>query len=206
MANVFDTIITQGVRQGKIPSRTEEARRWFRETAKGTKRIAENKLLNSDKERLTNTPEIGSMYLFMYDPKHKDTLPYYDKLPLIFPIGKAEGGFYGINFHYLPLVLRAKLMDALYDIVNNDKYDTSTKIKLSYRVLKGASKYKYFKPCIKRYLIDHTRSQFMYIYPSEWDIAIFLPLARFEKRTAHRVHADSRRAITKEKSEPFYNI
>lgn len=206
MSQVFDELITKGVRSGKIPARTQEARDWYRLAARGKAKVSENKLLRESKDRMTSSPKIGSMYLFMYDPKHKDTLPYYDRLPLIFPIDHAKGGFYGINFHYLPLVLRAKLMDALYDIANNNKYDETTKLKISYRVLKNLAKAKYFKPCIKHYLIDHTRSQFMYVYPSEWDIAIFLPLARFEKRTANRVHADSRRIITTEKSEPFYNI
>lgn len=195
MANIFDDIITKGVRAGQVPARTKAAREWYRQTAKGYHRVAENKLLKSDESRLTNVPKVGNMYLFLYDPKHKDTLPYYDKAPLIFVVDYADNGFYGINFHYLPLRLRAKLMDALYEVKNNSKYDDSTKLQISYKILKAASKMRYFKPCFKRYLFDHKRSQFMYIYPSEWDSAIFLPLARFEKRTAHRAHADSIKAL-----------
>ena len=36
--------------------------------------------------------------------------------------GKASqgAGFYGLNLHYLPLVLRARLMDSLYQYVNKN--------------------------------------------------------------------------------------
>ena len=117
-------------------------------------------------------------------------------MPLIFPFKLIKGGFYGINLHYLPLTLRARLMDGLYDYTNNKRYDESTRMTLSYKLLNASANLKYFKPCIKHYLYDHVQSRFMYIYPSEWDIAIFLPTARFEKRTANYVHGQSRQAIT----------
>jgi hypothetical protein len=97
----------------------------------------------------------------------------------------------GINMHYLPLNYRAKLMDALYDVANNDKYDETTKLKFNYNVLNGASKYKYFAPCVKHYLTDQVRSRFLYVYPSEWDIALFLPTQRFVGATKGKVWKDS---------------
>jgi hypothetical protein len=196
MASVFDTIITQGVRAGKVPARTEEAREWYRNAGKQIKRVNENTLMRSDTDRLVNKLLPGAMYMFQYDPKYKETLPYYDRVPLIFPFKLIKGGFYGINLHYLPLTLRARLMDGLYDYTNNKRYDESTRMTLSYKLLNASANLKYFKPCIKHYLYDHVQSRFMYIYPSEWDIAIFLPTARFEKRTANYVHGQSRQAIT----------
>jgi len=86
-------------------------------------------------------------------------------------------------------------MDALYTTANNKRYDESTKLKLSYDILQGASKYKDFQPCIKRYLTSQLRSEFMYIYPSEWDIALFLPLERFQGATKTQVWADSRKKM-----------
>ena len=196
MASVFDTIITQGVRAGKVPARTEEAREWYRDAGKQIKRVNENTLMRSDTDRLVNKLLPGAMYMFQYDPKYKETLPYYDRVPLIFPFKLIKGGFYGINLHYLPLTLRARLMDGLYDYTSNKRYDESTRMTLSYKLLNASANLKYFKPCIKHYLYDHVQSRFMYIYPSEWDIAIFLPTARFEKRTANYVHGQSRQAIT----------
>jgi len=136
---------------------------------------------------------LWEMYLFNYDPKTKAELPYYDRYPLIFPVQGAPGGFYGINMHYLPYTLRAKLMDALYELSNNKRYDENTKLRLSYEVLKGASKYKLFKPTFKRYLSGHVRSRFVEISSSEWDIALFLPLESFAKASKSSVWADSRR-------------
>ena len=196
MPNIFDTIITQGVRAGKVPARTEEAREWYRNAGKQIKRVNENTLMRSDTDRLVNKLLPGAMYMFQYDPKYKETLPYYDRVPLIFPFKLIKGGFYGINLHYLPLTLRARLMDGLYDYTSNKRYDESTRMTLSYKLLNASANLKYFKPCIKHYLYDHVQSRFMYIYPSEWDIAIFLPTARFEKRTANYVHGQSRQAIT----------
>ena len=195
MASIFDTSITKGVRSGQIPARTQEAREWYRQTAKEVGKVNERKLFENHKDRMTSTPIVGNMYLFQYDAKHKDTLPYWDRLPLIFPFRSVKGGFYGINLHYLPLQMRAKLMDGLYDLANNTRYDESTRLNLNYQLLVGAAKTRYISPCVKMYLTSHVQSRFMYIYPSEWDIALFLPLARFEKRTANHVHAQSRKMV-----------
>lgn len=193
MATVFDSIITQGVRAGQIPARTQDARDWFRETAQKIARINERELMRGDQSRLTTKPIIGQMYMYYYDPKHKETLAYYDRFPLVFPFRKVQGGFYGLNLHYLPPQLRARLMDGLYDYANNTRYDESTKIKMNYSLLQSVSKLKFFEPCVKMYLDEHVRSRFMYIYPSEWDVALFLPTERFAKKSKTQVWAESKK-------------
>ena len=192
MASKFDEILAQGVRAGQIPARTQGARDWFRDKARGTSATPEA-IVRGEKARYKNRISMGKMYLFNYDPKTKATLPYYDRYPLIFPVQGAPGGFYGINMHYLPYVLRARLMDALYDLSSNQRYDERTKLKLSYDVLKGATKYKAFKPTFKRYLSSQVRSRFIEINSSEWDIALFLPLESFAKVSKGKVWADSRK-------------
>ena len=192
MASTFDEILAQGIRAGQVPARTQSARDWFRGKARGTSTSPES-IVRGEKARDKNRVSMGKMYLFHYDPKTKDKLPYYDRYPLIFPVQGAPGGFYGINMHYLPYVLRAKLMDALYDLSSNKRYDENTKLRLSYEILKGASKYKAFKPTFKRYLSGHVRSRFIEISSSEWDIALFLPLESFAKKSKSSVWADSRR-------------
>lgn len=193
MATIFDSIITQGVRAGQIPARTQQAREWFRDTADKISRVNEGQLMRGDQSRLVTRPIVGSMYMFFYDPKHKETLPYYDRFPLVFPFRRVSGGFLGINLHYLPLQFRARMMDGLYDYANNTRYDESTKIKLNYALLQSISKLRYFKPCVKHYLDDHVKSRFMYVYPSEWDIALFLPTERFQKATKTQVWAETKR-------------
>ena len=108
MAIVFDDLLAKGVRAGEVPARTDGARDWYRDRARRT-RISPQTLIKSDRDRLTSKVLIGKMYHFFYDPKHKKTLPYYDRFPLIFPFKSVRGGFLGINLHYLPLRLRLNL-------------------------------------------------------------------------------------------------
>lgn len=197
MASLFDEILTKGVRAGQIPAREKKARTWYRETAQEYKRVNEKALFGkkSDKQRMMTQPLVGGMYMMEYVAKHRATLPYYDRLPLIFPYKKVKGGFYALNMHYLPLDLRARLMDALYDTANNRRYDETTRLRISYQILEKAAKYRPFKPCVKRYLTSQVSSKFLYVYPSEWDIALFLPTERFIGASKSTVFADSRRAI-----------
>ncbi len=194
MAIVFDDLLAKGVRAGEIPARTDDARSWYRDRARTT-RITPDRLIRSDRERLTSRVMIGRMYHFFYDPKHKKTLPYYDRFPLIFPFKRVRGGFLGINLHYLPLRLRAKLMDELYTLSRDNRYDENTRLRISYNILNGAAKYKYFKPCVKHYLTPHVKSRFLEVYAAEWDIALFLPTERFVGANKRAVHADSRKMI-----------
>lgn len=192
MAKLFSDILADGIRQGKIPARDRDAREWFRTQAKEEKRVQDSALMRGGNERLVNNFQIGSMYMYFYDAKHKEKLPYFDRFPLVFPFQSLKGGFRGLNFHYLPHRERAALMDALYEIRNNSRYDESTRIKMSYKVLSGSSKFRGFKPCVKHYLRSQMRSRFLYIYPSEWDIALFLPSERFQGATKRKVWADSK--------------
>ena len=198
VAKVFDDILLKGIRSGQVPARSKEARDWYRNQAKGVARssVQENRLVRQmGTERYENRFRLGHMYMFVYDPKHKETLPYYDRFPLIFPINRAKGGILGINFHYLPLQLRAKLMDSLYEVSTNDKYDETTRMRISYNLLNDATKYKEFKPTVKHYLTSQIRTRLVYIAPSEWDVALFLPTERFEKETKSKVWAESRKII-----------
>ena len=190
---VFDKLLLKGIRSGKIPAQTAAAREWFRDQARNTK-TKDTEVMKSGAERLRNRPRIGDMYFFYYDPKHKATLPYYDRFPMIFPIEKYKDGFLGINLHYLPYKERAMLMDALYSIASDNRYDETTQLNISYNILKAAAKFKHFRPCVKRYLSKHLRSRMLRVYASEWDIALFLPVHDFQKANARKVWADSRKA------------
>jgi hypothetical protein len=195
MPTVFDNLITQGVRAGQIPARTDAARAWYREAAKGKRRVNERTLLSSDKTRQTGTIKPGNMYLFQYKAKYADTLPYYDRFPMIFPFRVEGDRFWGINLHYLPHRLRAQLMDSLYDLVTNQRYDESTRIQGAWSTLNRASRIKIIKPCVKQYLFSQLESRFFYVYPSEWDIALFLPLERFQGASKTQVWSQSQRAM-----------
>ena len=90
---------------------------WYREKIKelGTPTTLD---LIRDGKRNTR-PFYGKLNMFMYDPKFKKTLPYYDTFPLVLPLEKYDDGFLGINLHYLPIPLRIRLLDRLVDFSND---------------------------------------------------------------------------------------
>lgn len=193
---VFDRILTKGIRKGHAPGRDQDAREWYRQKSKDLRKPKKSSAISeAGKSRKNRDIQLGSMQFFEYSAKWKDELPYWDKVPLVFAFDEDKDSFLGLNLHYLPPKLRAKLMDALYDLSTDDKYSESTKLRLSYQVLKSASKYKLFKPCIKRYLKENVRSSFVEVEPSEWDIALFLPLASWQGASSGRVYADSRKKV-----------
>ncbi len=143
---------------------------------------------------------VGKMIIYTYDPKHKATLPYYDTFPLVFPLEPSKsvrGSFLGLNMHYLPPYYRAQLMTALWTTVNNTEImDARTRLKLAYSTLKGSTRFRQFKPCLKMYLTSHIRSQIMIIDPHQWNYVLMMPVARFKKASQYQVWADSIRSIT----------
>lgn len=192
MAYLFQTI----AKTAKVTAApgTPEYRNWFRDRAQRIARVQSEKLISGNKEYLMKSlkpQDIGRMVMFQYDAKTKDKLPYWDMFPLIFPIGFYPDGFLGINLHYLPPLYRAKLMDQLYRIANNTKYDMTTKLRVSYEILNSAARFKLFRPCVKRYLFSHIKSRFLHISAEEWDFACMLPAQRFQKAPASKVWRDS---------------
>ena len=194
MSNLFQTLEIEAFRKGITP-RTAQSREWFMKKSQELSNVNRNLLMKENPIVLKNRTIIGSMFMFFYQPKHKDTLPYYDSFPLVIVLKPAEGGFLGLNLHYLPPVLRAKFLDSLLEYTNNDRFDETTKFSLTYNLLERAAKMKYFKPCIKHYLSDHVRSRFAMVEAPEWEIATFLPVADFQKARAQTVWKESREKI-----------
>jgi hypothetical protein len=194
MTNIFQKLEYEAFRAGITP-RSRESMDWFRRKAQSMGRVNRRQLMNQDPVELRNRGILGNMYMYFYDPKTKDTLPYYDSFPLTIVVGRAPGGFYGLNLHYLPPVLRARMLDGLMDITNNKNYDETTKFQIRYNMLQRTSKLKYFKPCFKHYLNEHVRSRFALVPAPEWEIATFLPTADFQKSSKATVYRDSRKMI-----------
>ena len=163
---------------------------WFRDKIKefGTPKSAD---LIRDGKR-TSSPTFGLLNMFMYDPKLKDKLPYYDTFPLVLPIEEYSNGFLGINLHYLSMPIRIRLLDRLVDYSNNDKFDKSTKLRVDYSRLK---KIDLIKPCLKRYLAGQVKSKFRKVEADEFMVATLLPVQRFKKQSDSHVFAKSRGMI-----------
>lgn len=192
--SLFAKLEAEAYRSG-IQPRTKEARAWFMNQLKDLKSINRHGLLRDERVKKVARPRLGDMYMFFYDPKTKDKLPYYDMFPLIILADKAPNGFYGINLHYLPLKLRAKFLDALLGTVTDKAYTEQTRFNVRYNLLKSVRKLRYFEPCYKRYLTSHVDSKIVKVEPPEWEIATFLPVQRFEKASVHKVWKDSREKV-----------
>lgn len=184
---------TDALKNGTSSLEQNNARTWLGEQTQAIRQVRNPRDLLSNNERLVTNLSVGRMYLFAYDPKTKDELPYYDKFPLIFPFRKVTGGFYGINMHYLPHILRARLMDALYSLANNNANDDTTKLRLSYQILNSSSKFRYFEPCVKHYLNSHVKSRFLWVPADQWQKALFLPLERFVNSNKQQVWRNTRK-------------
>ena len=163
---------------------------WFRDKIKefGTPKSAD---LIRDGKR-TSTPTFGLLNMFVYDPKLKEKLPYYDTFPLVLHIEEYSNGFLGINMHYLSMPIRIRLLDRLVDYSNNDKFDKSTNLNVDYSRLK---KIDLIKPCLKRYLAGQVKSKFRKVEADEFMIATLLPVQRFKKQSDSHVFAKSRGMI-----------
>lgn len=186
--------IAKDLNKAGYSRRSVEARTWLQDTVRSMGTISRTALTN-DPTRSVHDATTGLFHCFFYDPKLKAELPYYDRFPLVLPIEYYNDGFLGINFHYLPMNLRIHLLDKMYDLLNNTKFDHTTRIRASYGVLNAASRYREFRPCIKRYLSNHVASRIIEIEPDKWEIAIFLPVQMFAKASAQKVWADSRARI-----------
>ena len=190
MATLINRIQTSLAKEGLTP-RTNAAREWLRSKVKSLNPTPQS--LMRDRERLRNNSFIGRMYFYFYDPKHKDTLPYYDRFPLVIPIERYPNGFLGLNLHYIHPKQRIILLDKLSDVATNNRFDDKTKLRISYEYLAAASKAFEATPCIKRYLFSHIDSRFLEISAEEWDIAVMLPVESFVGATTSKVYADSRK-------------
>ena len=140
----------------------------------------------------SRTPFYGRLNMFFYDPKLKAKLPYYDRFPLVLPLERYSDGFLGINFHYLPIPLRIRLLDRLVDFSSNTKFDESTKLNVSYT---GVKDIRLVKPTLHRYLSGRVKTDFRRIDADEFTVATLLPVQRFSKASAAEVYRDSRKMI-----------
>ena len=107
MASVFDTIKRNA---GDLDRSNSWYRSQVNRIASGT---TAQQLFRQGK--LARRPSVGRLNLFGYNPKLRKTLPYYDVFPLVLPLEAISGGFIGMNFHYLPPLLRTRLFKSASD-------------------------------------------------------------------------------------------
>lgn len=160
--------------------------------------------MNAGNFRQSNLFLVGEMFLYHYDPKWKDTLPYYDIFPLVIPIKTYSDGFLGLNLHYLPYNARIGFLNKLLDLAYTPPGDARTRLRISYEILRDSVKFNAYLPCLKRYLVDHVRGRMLKIQPHEWLMAVYLPVANWRRTndargiTSREVWRDSMRKIKRQ--------
>ena len=178
----------------EMQRRSVESMRWFTGQLRKIRTSPQNFYKYTDLKKTRRYLD-GRMYMFFYEAKWQDKLPYWDAFPCVIILDTYQDGFLGLNLHYLHPRLRARLMDALYTISLDKKFDEDTRIRLSYEILNKARKFRFFKPCVKRYLVNRVRSRFVKINADQWDTALFLPTERFRKKSKNYVFRQSREMI-----------
>ena len=149
---------------------------WFRDKIKEFGTPNSSDLIRDGKR--TSVPTFGILNMFVYDPKLKDKLPYYDTFPLVLPIERIPGGFAGINFHYLRPGARFTLLERLQRFAVRNEVSSRNRFDVSYNRVKGIP---LVKNAIKKYLFSQLRSNFLRIDYDEAALAVYLPVAQFKK-------------------------
>ena len=163
---------------------------WFRDKIKEFGQPGAMDLIRDGKQK--RTPFFGRLNMFFYDPKLKTKLPYYDTFPLVLPLEGYSDGFLGINFHYLPINLRIRLLDRIVDFSSDTNFDEGTTLDVDYTGVKGL---RLVKPTLKRYLSGRVKTNFRRIDADEFTVATLLPVQRFKKASDQEVYRDSRSMI-----------
>ena len=153
--------------------------------------------MSRERFRQVDSFRLGKLYCFYYDPKGKESLPYYDRFPMVLAIEKYNDGFLGLNLHYLPFNYRLAFLGKLLKFAVQGEPGEIDRLRVTYDILVASKRLKEFRPCIKRYLSGHIQSKILAIQPNEWDIAAFLPLQQFRGANSEKVWQESLEEIRK---------
>ena len=183
-----------------LPASQESFKYMMNAVIKRGVKINMRAVLRSEKNNQVVVPEIGTIVALKYDAKTKLQLNYWDACPVDIVIDLYPDGWLGLSMHYLPLPARAALLDKMLKARRIKHITEKTRLKLTYKMLKNASKYPEVAFCIKRYLFKQTRSAFVQFPPKDWSIILTLPLAKWQSSTManptnRKVWADFRKSI-----------
>jgi len=177
-----------------IESNTKLSQEWFFDRIREINReqVDRQSIITNPPIRMATNQFVGRMYLFRYNPIGRQTLPYYDRFPLVILISMQKEGFMGLNLHYLPMDLRQRLFYNLLNRASQSEFRWNTYLKIDYDYLRSKTLLRSHKACIKRYRYDQIYGRMANIPAPEWEIAVHLPLASWRKAGEGRIFKDSR--------------
>ena len=110
MASLLDKV-SDAVRKGTMGAEVKRSAKWFQDKIKGLEGSVRNQWTQTNAPKFYREAEVklnpkvlklranlGDLYAYYYNPKHRATLPYYDQFPLIMLIGYETDTFVGLNF------------------------------------------------------------------------------------------------------------
>lgn len=174
MINSFRQSIRKNIATSKISGSSDKSVKWFNETIR-----------QGVKGHKVSKPESGKLYAYNYDAKHKATLPYWDRYPLIVFLGfytspKGTLLMHGLNLHYVPPKARQQFLEELLKQYATTKTITnSTRLKIDWSKVKG---FQGADKMIKAYLPSHIKGPIIEVKPSDWANVVMLPLQSFESK------------------------
>ena len=92
-----------------IDSRERQSLIWFSTIVRdmyGDSKIDEKMLVDEIIGEVTEDRKPGKLYMFKYNAKWKDRLPYWDAFPLVVTLDYGRKYILGLNLHYLPPTYR----------------------------------------------------------------------------------------------------
>lgn len=155
------------------------------------------------KKNATLNPEIGRMYAYQYKAKWDAILPTWDRQPLMIVVNKYPDGFLGLNFHYIKITDRYRLLSALNQVatplsikslqmmkkrgflgdlenqLSGDENDVDKRLILTWNIVKQVAQSRHYKPTVKRYLYKQLQTPMSLIPSREWKIMLPLPTQRW---------------------------
>lgn len=173
MINSFRKSMKDKTAMGKLSVR-KKTDDWFRDTIKKTVRGHQ-----------VTSPEPGKLYAYVYDAKHKATLPVWDVYPLIICLGfggtaSGEILMYGLNLHYIPPKARQQLLEELLkQYANTPVISNKTKLKVKWSDVKG---FRGANSMIKAYIPGRIQGKLVEIKPADWANVVLLPTQQFKSQ------------------------
>lgn len=165
MVNAYRASLRSNIKTGGGAKGNNKSIKWFQDTMK------------SVRSHKVTTPVPGKIYAFVYDAKYKDTLPFWDKYPLIIFLGTNKNLFHGLNLHYIPPKARQQMLEELLvRYSSTPTISNKTKLRVKWQDVKG-----FFgaQQMIKAYLPQNVKGTFIEIKPTDWANVTLLPTQQF---------------------------
>lgn len=176
----------------------------------GTNQSYNELLKYLSQQRVLRVPNVflpGQMVFFKYKPQDTRFVfsgSPYDLFPLVIITDVHRDGFEGINIHFLSKRWRKELFEAIeQSLPKRISGDPSlTRLGATYARLDGARKFKFFRPCYRRYVKGGFRKRPILIPSEFWNVMVDLDLALFVNGNKQYVRRKSYNSAIRSENTP----